>query len=281
MAETIIKRVGGKIKLREWIKSCLPSHSIYCEPFGGSFAVGFSMPKADGTKYRLVYNDLDANVSNMFYVLREKSADLVRAIELTPYSRLDFDKSIAYIENKEFLFDDNKVEWARNYIIYNRQSMFGKEDGTWCVSRRGENIALTWANLPQCISDCARFFKSVFVEHLDYKKCMKKWDDEETLFYLDPPYEKVEKNFYHVNKADGFDHCELHKEVLNTKGSCAISYYDSEFVRDMYAEKDGFKIYEKQVLKHMQKQAVKDKATELLIVKSNKPLMFVADGIKF
>lgn len=281
MAETLIKRVGGKIKIREWIKSCLPAHSIYCEPFGGSFAVGFSMPKADGVKYRLVYNDLDANVSNMFRVLREKSDQLQRAIDLTPYSRKEFVDAIEYIEGKKYLTNNDDVEWARNYIIYNRQSMFGKEDGTWCVSRRGENSAITWKNLPDCVQECAIFFKSVFVEHLDFKECMKKWDDEQTLFYLDPPYENVEKNFYRVNKKHGFDHEELFDTVMKMKGSCAISYYDSDFVRSMYREDLGFKIYEKIVYKHMQKQEVKDKATELLLVKSVKPLMFASDVIEF
>jgi DNA adenine methylase len=269
MAETIIKRVGGKIKIREWIKSNLPPHSIYCEPFGGSFAVGFVMPKPDGSNYRLVYNDLDSNVYNMFRVLREKSDELINAISLTPYSREEFDKAVSYIESKVYLAENDMVEWARNYIVYNRQSMFGKEDGTWCVSRNGENIAITWKNLPECISECADFFKSVFVEHLDYKECIRKWDDEKALFYLDPPYVDVEKDFYHVNKDAGFSHIELFETACAIKGSCAISYYDSSFVRDLYKESLGFKFFEKKVVKHMQKNKNKDAATEVLIVKTS------------
>lgn len=278
MAQTIIKRVGGKIKLRSWIKSLLPKHTLYCEPFGGSFAVGFIMPQADGVKYRLVYNDLDSNVYNMFCVLREKSDELIKAIDLTPYSREEFEKAIDYIENKKHQNQHADVEWARNYIIYNRQSMFGKEDGTWCVSRNGENIALTWRGLPECISNCAIFFKSVYVEHLDYQDCIKKWDDTNTLFYLDPPYEKVEKKFYHVNKKDGFDHLKLFDVVQNIKGSCAISYYDSEFIRDVYKESLGYKIYEKHTLKHMQKQKTKDSTIEVLIVKDNNANKTLEDG---
>lgn len=274
MAQTIIKRVGGKVKIRTWIKDLLPEHSLYCEPFGGSFAVGFAMPKADGSKYRLVYNDLDSNVYNLFYVLRNHKNEFIEKVELTPYGREEFDKANEYILSKQFIKNVDRVEWARNYLIYNRQSMFGKEDGTWSISRQGENICLTWANLPKFIDEWASFFKSVFVENLDYKECIRKWDDKDGLFYIDPPYENVEKNFYHVNKQDGFDHTELFKLVCATSASCAISYYDSEFVRDMYKENLGFKFYSKQVVKHMQKKSNKEKVIEVLIVKTDKPYMF-------
>lgn len=269
MPHTIIKRVGGKIKMREWIKSHLPSHSIYCEPFGGSFAVGFSMPKPNGSSYRLVYNDLDNHVYNLFSVLRNNKMSLIDAISFTPYSRKEFDHANEYINNKKYLHDNDSIEWARNYIIFNRQSMFGKEDGTWCVSRKGENSPLTWMNLPALIHDSAEFLKHVFIENLDYKNCIKKWDTNETCFYIDPPYEKVEKNFYHVNKQSGFNHEDLFELVCSLHGNCAISYYDSKYIRDMYKTSLGFRIYEKRVFKHMQKLAVKDEATEILIVKGD------------
>lgn len=247
----------------------LPKHKIYCEPFGGSFAVGFSMPKPNNSNYRLVYNDLDNHVYNLFKTLRQNKLQLIESIELTPYSRSEFNRANEYIHEKKYLDDQDNVEWARNYIIFNRQSMFGKEDGTWCVARKGENSPLTWNKLPELIATCADFLRHVFIENLDYKKCINKWDDQNTLFYLDPPYEKVEKSFYHVNKKNGFDHIELFNVVNSIKGSCAISYYDSEFIRDMYKESLGYKIFEKEVFKHMQKQKIKDKVKEVLIVKDN------------
>jgi len=268
MADTIVKRVGGKIKIRKWIKSLFPIHSLYCEPFGGSFAVGFLMPKQDA-KYRLVYNDLDGNVWNLFKVLRDHEKEFIRMVSLTPYSRREFDEANDYIDNKKFLLKDEPVEWARNYLVYNRQCMFGKEDGSWCVSRVGENICLTWANLPSLIKDNIKFLRNVYIENLDYKKCIEKWDCPEALFYLDPPYEGVEKDFYKVNKKEGFDHVDFSKFVKTVKGSCAISYYDSEFVRNLYQEKDGFTIYEKSVVKSMQTKKEKDTVTELLIVKES------------
>jgi DNA adenine methylase len=267
MADTLIKRVGGKVKIREWIKGLLPVHKLYCEPFGGSFAVGFAMPKPETTDYRLVYNDLDGHVWNFFRVLRDHRDEFLTAQVLTPYSRRELENAVVYIETKRDFLKENPVEWARNYLIYNRQSMFGKEDGTWCVSRTGENICMTWAKLPPLIETVAAFLRNVYLENLDYKECIRKWDCGPALFYLDPPYENVEKDFYHANKKDGFDHNGLADAAKQIQGSCAISYYDSDFIRKLYPESEGFKIYEKRVVKSMQRGDNKSKAQEILIVK--------------
>lgn len=268
MADTIIKRIGGKVKIRKWIIQQLPIHNVYCEPFGGSFAVGFGMPKPDN-KYRLIYNDLDGHVWNLFRVLRENKEAFLEKFTLTPYSRKEFDLANEYIESDKDFSKEDPVEWARNYLVYNRQCMFGKEDGSWCISRTGENICLTWARLPPLIEQSVAFLREVFIENLDYQDCMNKWDCPEGLFYLDPPYKNVEKNFYHVNKKKGFSHEDLAKAVKGVEGSCAISYYDSEFVRKLYPENEGFIYYKKSVVKSMQTQEDKDSEIELLIVKKS------------
>ena len=268
MADTIIKRIGGKVKIRKWIIKHLPAHTVYCEPFGGSFAVGYGMPKPDD-KYRMIYKDLDGHVWNLFRVIRDHRDEFLSAVVTTPYSRRDFDLANEYIEGDKDFLKENPVEWARNYLIYNRQCMFGKEDGSWCVSRTGENICLTWARLPPLIEQCAAFLRHVYIENLDYEDCMRKWDCPEALFYLDPPYKNVEKNFYHVNKKKGFDHKEMADVVKSVKGSCAISYYDSEAIRQLYPEKEGFAYYKKSVAKSMQTEEEKDREIELLIVKKS------------
>lgn len=265
MAQTIIKRVGGKVKMSNWIKKKLPAHSVYCEPFGGSFAVGLCLPKPDGSNYRIVYNDLDRHVWNLFRVLRENSKDLIEQVELTPYSRAEFENAVAFIEGGS-CEKANPVEWARCYIVYNRQSFSGKETGDWCISRHGENISNTWSHLPPLMRAVAMHLKTAFVECLDYRELLPKWDSEQTTFYLDPPYLDVEKDFYHVNKEEGFSHTEMRKSLENLQGSWAVSYYDSEEIRDLYK---GYKFHELKVKKHMQTKAKKDEATEVLIVREN------------
>lgn len=266
MAQAIVKRVGGKHKLADWIISHFPPHSVYCEPFGGSFAVGLRMPTPKNTEYRIVYNDEDKHISNFFKILRDKPEELINAVNNTPYSRNEFEIACSYIENIKSLDSIDCVEWARNFIIFNRQSMFGKEEGTWTIARQGENSPLTWNSLPLLISQITKKLKSAYIECDDYKKIFERWDSEQSLMYIDPPYVNVEHDFYHVNKKEGFDHKELAKHVKKLKGSWAISYYDSEFVRELY---DGYTFYAKNVKKHMQTTEQKAVATEILIVSRN------------
>jgi DNA adenine methylase len=268
MADTAIKRVGGKVKMASWIKEKLPPHSVYVEPFGGSFAVGMQMPRPDGSNYRMVYNDLDGHIWNFFRIIREQPEALMQALEVTPYGRKEFNEAVKFIKSKDIaLWESNAVEWARNYIIYNRQSIFGKETGNWCISRQGENICMTWHDLPECLQTMAKHLKTVYVECLDYRKILQKWDSKQSLFYIDPPYEGVEKDFYPVNKTDGFSHEDLRKSLDEVEGSWAVSYYDSPEIRKLY---QGFKFYELSVKKHMQTTTKKTTALEVLIVKESK-----------
>lgn len=269
MPSTAIKRVGGKVKMAGWIKDNLPPHDIYVEPFGGSFAVGMQMPRPDGSNYRIVYNDLDKHVWNFFRVLREQPEAIIKEVGLTPYSRHEFESAIKFIENEDAeTREKNPLEWARNYIVYNRQSIFGKETGNWCISRQGENICMTWNDVPGLLETMSAHLKTAYIECLDYKEILTKWDSEQTLFYLDPPYENVEKDFYHVNKKNGFSHPKLREALDGVKGSWALSYYDSEHIRKLY---EGFKFYSLSVKKHMQTKGrgKKSKEIEVLIVHEN------------
>ena len=250
-----------------WIREKLPSHQIYVELFGGSFAVGFQMPRPDGSNYRIVYNDLDRHIWNFFRTLRDQRDDLIRAVELTPYSREEFNRAIELIKSKNAeAREADPLEWARNYVIYNRQSIFGKETGNWCISRQGENISMTWNDLPPLLATMGEHLKTAFIECLDYREVMQKWDSKKSLMYLDPPYEDVEKDFYHVNKGEGFDHEAMRKALDGIEASWAVSYYDSERIRELYK---GFKFYPLMVKKHMQIKDKKSSAVEVLIVKEN------------
>ncbi len=186
MPQTIVKRVGGKVKMSKWIRRHLPQHTVYCEPFGGSFAVGLSLPKPNGSSYRIVYNDLDRHICNLFRVLREQPAALAKQVDLTPYSRCEFEQAVEFIEHGN-TDDVEPLEWARRYVIYNRQSFSGKETGDWSISRNGENISHTWGSLPPLIVSVGSHLKTAFIECSDYRDLLPRWDSEQTVFYCFPP----------------------------------------------------------------------------------------------
>lgn len=79
----VLRYFGSKWRLAPWIISHFPKHHGYVEPFGGGCNLLLRKPPSKVE----VYNDLDGDVVNFFRVLREKMPELLRAIELTPYSR--------------------------------------------------------------------------------------------------------------------------------------------------------------------------------------------------
>jgi DNA adenine methylase len=74
---------GGKFSHLEWLLPLLPECHHYCEPFAGSAAVLLNREPSPLE----TYNDVDGAVVNFFRVLREKPAELTKAIGLTPFSR--------------------------------------------------------------------------------------------------------------------------------------------------------------------------------------------------
>ncbi len=93
----IFGRVGGKARLAPWIIEFIKQHqfSIYCEPFAGSAAVYFRMVsegifeeiKQRGHHPRIVLNDADSKIVQLFRVCRDHPELLAHAVRYTPYSR--------------------------------------------------------------------------------------------------------------------------------------------------------------------------------------------------
>jgi site-specific DNA-adenine methylase len=71
------------------------------------------------------------------------------------------------------------------------------------------------------------------VHHLDYKEIFKMYDNENTVFYLDPPYYVKGNDLYQC----GFtkeDHSRLSNVVKDLKGEWVLSYDDCEEIRSIY-----------------------------------------------
>jgi DNA adenine methylase len=266
MAHTIVKRVGGKVKIAPWIREHLPIHNLFCEPFGGSFAVGLGLSRANDSSYRVIYNDLDRHVHNFFQVLRDHKEEFLEKLEFSPYERQEFIRAYEVIHSDGEWLKLSPVEWARLYLISNRQSFAGKEDKTWSISRQGENNPHTWRGLPKLAAEVADHLKYAFIENSDYRDTFRRWDSPETVFYVDPPYEHVEGDYYHVNKAGGFNHAEMAEEISKLQGSVVVSYYQTDSIIALYP---GFEIVTREVTKHMQTKAIKDKVQEMLLIKKS------------
>src|SRR6185503_9698517 len=75
------------------------------EPYGGGASVLIRKPRV----YAEIYNELDGEIFNLFRAIRERGEELRTLVELTPYSRADFDLS--------FVRTDDALEQARRTVV--------------------------------------------------------------------------------------------------------------------------------------------------------------------
>ena len=86
--------------------------------------------------------------------------------------------------------------------------------------------------------DISERFLGVQIERLDAFSCIRKYDTDETLFYLDPPYcqdTRTAKKIYKFEVDENF-HRRLAIELNNIVGFAVISGYKNTLYQEIYNE---------------------------------------------
>lgn len=217
----VLKNPGAKARLANWICSYMPKHDVYLELYGGSMAVLLNKPRC----HIETVNDLHGEVVNFFKVLRDDSEELQRLIELTPYSREEYDK--AYQESQ------NDLERARRFCVRCWQGIGcanlyhnGFKSGQQTTS---PNPAKAWAELPRTIEGVSKRLQGVQIENLDAMELLKRYDTKDVFIYADPPYilSTRKSNLYKYEMSDK-EHIVLLEALLNHSGKVMISGYDND-----------------------------------------------------
>ncbi len=244
LTRPMVRYHGGKWKLAPWIIRHFPAHRVYVEPYGG----GGSTLLRKLRSYAEVYNDLDGEMVNLFRVVRDQGPALLRAIELTPYSRADF--------NESFLPAPDPIEQARrtcarsymgfggNLTRPNRdQSPQRTGFRTYSKKDRRSIPAQDWRNFPNGLGQIIDRLRGVIIEQRDAMEVMTAHDGEETVHYVDPPYVHSTRGFdcggthrgYRYEMTDD-QHQVLATVLHRLKGYVVLSGYDCELYRALYKD---------------------------------------------
>lgn len=234
----IVRYHGGKWKLAPWILSHFPPHRVYVEPFGGGGSVLLRKPRS----YAEIYNDLDGEIVNLFRVARDQGDDLVRACELTPFSRAD------YLES--FIPSDDPVEQARRTVV---RAFMGFGSNALCHSiksgfrakseRSGTTAAHDWRNYPEALAITIDRLQGVVIENRDAADIVRRHDSQTTLHYCDPPYVHetrmigrgvTRKGYTHEMTDD--DHAELAAVLAGVEGMVIVSGYPCGLYEELYSD---------------------------------------------
>lgn len=147
--------------------------NMLVDVFGGSGQVLMNLD----AKYK-VYNDIDDLVVNVFNVIIHHKNELIQKLEETVISRKIFN---IYKMN---IRTDDPVETAFRYIYVNTLSYAGRMDtpSFYYMS------AHKFINMPSLINKYYHIFRSWIIENDDYTHIIPRYDNYNTIFYLDPPY---------------------------------------------------------------------------------------------
>jgi DNA adenine methylase len=231
---------GGKFSHLDWLLPLLPACHHYCEPFAGSAAVLLNREPSPVE----TYNDIDGEVANFFRVLRDQKEKLVEAIGLTPFSREEFYRAVSTNGNLKQL---SELERARLFFVRARQARTGLAQtaslGRWAncknTSRAGmSGVVSRWLGSVGDLPEIALRLLRVQIENRPAVEIVHLYDDQETLFYCDPPYvhsTRGDKKAYGFEMKDA-EHGDLAQVLNRVKGKVAVSGYKCDLMENLYKD---------------------------------------------
>lgn len=220
--------LGGKRNLAKRITRILDHtpHLTYAEPFvgmGGIFLRRSMRPRCE------VINDFGRDVSNLFRILQRHYPQFLQVLRFQLTTRAEF---LRLVDTDPNTLTD--LERAARFLYLQRTAFGGKVSGrNFGVSKdRAARFNLT--TLEPMLEDLHSRMAGVVIECLDYAEFITRYDGENTLFYLDPPYWGCEDDYGKAmfERAD-FDR--MATQLASLKGRFLMSINDVPEIRETFA----------------------------------------------
>jgi methyltransferase len=220
---------GSKWSIANLIIEQFGEHYHYIEPYFGSGAVFFTKP-ASGHE---LINDSHSLVVNFFRVLRDRTDELVFALEATPWSREEYDLS--------HVVTGDELEDARRFVTRIWQahaSDLAKKTG-WKnrgSRQRAGGMSLRWKRVPGELLELADRLRDAEIENRPAIEVIKRFQTSDTLIYADPPYlmETRTQKMY-ASEMSISDHIEMLDALVSHPGPVVISGYANQLYDDTLA----------------------------------------------
>jgi DNA adenine methylase len=236
---------GSKQRLAIQIAKLLPLHNAWVEAFCGSAAVTMAKTAAPIE----IISDADSQIVNVFRQLRDHHDDLIRLVELTPYSREEFQE--AYAKPKT----EAKLEEARRFLVASMMTVNGaigssgsgkKHSGfsySQSYARNGQEARVNrWNSLPERLRKVVDRLKQVRIEHKEARDLFRMFlNRPATLVYLDPPYLMERDHGYRIDANNKEFHQELLDLACSAKCMVLFSGYDNSLYREYLTPARGWK----------------------------------------
>jgi DNA adenine methylase len=229
-ARPLVRWLGSKWRLADWIITHFPPHRGYVEPYGGSGAVLLRKPPARVE----VLCDLDDDLLALYQVVRDPllCGRLYLLCSMTPFSDAEY-----RIAMERLPPSGDPVERARRLLVRHAFQVSPdvraetRASGFRRYSGDRHCAAHDWDAYPDALGSLHARLRGVLVERGDAVDCMQRHDRPDALHYVDPPYlpstrSDPRKGYSH--ELDPAGHERLLDCVLALRGMVVISGYASE-----------------------------------------------------
>lgn len=176
-------------------------------------------------------------------MIRESAAELAKQIEMTPYSREEYEK--CFSENAA---DDDPIERARKFAVrcwlgFGSSNVY-KNGFRSSQSYRSPQTTKQWNVLPERILRSAERLKNAQIERLDAIELIHRYNTPDVFIYLDPPYMPgIRKSHLYKEEMTRDQHVELLEAIKDHPARIMISGYDNELYNSVL---DGWEKKQKQ-----------------------------------
>ena len=226
---------GGKTRMAKDIINLIPEGmNTYAEPFAG----GLSVLLCKEPHNLEVINDLDGRIVDFWKTLREQPEELRLALELTPYSRQEFEHALKTVDDEQ-----SSVERARKIFVILRQSRRRTTTGApgnFRATGHGKSgPSLAFVNSLKEFAPLADRLRKVVIERTDALELIPRWDKHDTVMYLDPPYvgETRTARDYAVENAG----VEFHERLVSLIESASARVILSGYDHPVYSRLSGWR----------------------------------------
>lgn len=223
----IMPWMGGKRRLADRLLPLFPDHKTYVEVFAGGAAL-FFMKEPSRVE---VINDVNGDLINLYRCVQHHLEEFVRQFKWALVSRQLFKWLQA--TNTPPLTD---IQRAARFYYLQRTTFGAKVVGQTFGTAPSQPPRLNLLRIEEELTAAHLRLARTYVENLDWRDCMDRYDRESTFFYLDPPYWQV-TGYGHA--FDFADYEALAERMRNLKGSAILSVNDHPDMRRVFA---GFEV---------------------------------------
>lgn len=250
--DSFLSWIGGKKLLRHTIIENFPDtkqFNKYVEVFGGAGWVLFVKDRHTSNE---VYNDINSNLTNLFKCVKYHAEELQKELNFTINSRELFEEYISQINSKGL----TDIQRAARYFYIIKLSYGSKGGSFGAIKKDVEKMKLYLQEIQQRLTN-------VVIENECFKDIIVKYDSQETLFYLDPPYHSTE--YFYDTEFNEDTHIKLRDILQNIQGKFVLSYNDDEFIKKLYK---GFNIIEVEKNHNLTSRYNKNRRYKEVIIKN-------------